>query len=139
MDLSSFKHQHVQILAGIAALRRFAHAGIAENAERIARQVVELSSIIKMHLAVEDKVLYPSLQRSGNAELARLGQAYQDDMQALAASYLGFSRRWNTAQAVARQPELFRSDANTVLRRLHERMRQENTDFYPVVEAMRTS
>ena len=74
MDLSSFKDQHTQILAGIAALRNYAHAGISQNAERIARQVVELSSIIKMHLAVEDKVLYPSLQRSGNAQLARLGQ-----------------------------------------------------------------
>ena len=137
MDLSSFKDQHTQILAGIATLRNYAHAGISQNAERIARQVVELSSIIKMHLAVEDKVLYPSLQRSGNAQLARLGQTYQDDMESLAASYMGFSRRWNTAQAVAQQPELFRTDANTVLRQLHARMRQENTDFYPAVEAMR--
>ena len=47
------------------------------NAAEIAQRIVAMSSTIKLHLAVEDQALYPALQRSGNASLARLGRQYQ--------------------------------------------------------------
>ena len=135
MDIDSFKAQHEKILEGIAALRNYAKAGIAENAELIAGQVVALSSIIKVHLAIEDRVLYPSLQKNAHAELAAMGRAYQDEMKNIAQAYTAFSRRWNTPTQVAREAEGFRHDANTVLKMVYQRMQRENTEFYPAIEA----
>ncbi|HNM40887.1 MAG TPA: hemerythrin domain-containing protein, partial [Giesbergeria sp.] len=63
MNIDKFKHQHVDILGNIAALRRLAQAGVAHNATEIARLIVSMSSTIKLHLAVEDQALYPALQR----------------------------------------------------------------------------
>lgn len=136
MDIDRFKHQHVEILQGIASLRKLAHAGIQENAHNIARQIVALSNIVKLHLAIEDRILYPALQQASNARLAQMGQAYQDDMKGIANAYIAFSRRWSSAAAVAGQAEQFRTEANSVLKIVHARMQKENTEFYPAIETL---
>ena len=139
MNIDKFKHQHVSILGSIAALRSLAHAGVAHNAAEIARLIVAISSTIKLHLAVEDQVLYPALQRGGNADLARMGRQYQSEMASIASAYDAFARRWNTAEQVRRDAEGFRSEANVVLRRVFERMQREDHDFYPRIEEEETA
>ena len=74
MNIDKFKHQHLDILRSIDLLRQLTHAGVERNAAEIAQRIVAMSSTIKLHLAVEDQALYPALQRSGNASLARLLQ-----------------------------------------------------------------
>lgn len=138
MRIDKFKHQHVDILQRVAALRELTRAGVAANAQAIAEGIIGMSAVIKLHLAVEDQALYPALQRSGDAALARMGRQYQDEMGPLAQAYEAFARRWNTAQRLQGDPEGFRADANDVLRRLHERMQRENREFYPRIEAAET-
>lgn len=135
MNIDKFKQQHVEILSCISALRDMVRSGIDSNAAEIAKLIISMSSIIKLHLAVEDKILYPALQSVNNASLARMGKQFQDEMTNIALAYLNFARKWNTASTVARSPDECRSDANNVLRVLHDRMRKENTEFYPVIEA----
>jgi hypothetical protein len=134
MNIDKFKHQHVEILTAISALRVLAKSGIRDNAAAISERIIAMSSLIKLHLAVEDTVLYPALQNGKDALLARMGKKYQDEMQNIAASYMGFARRWNTSATVAQNPEGFRLDANQVLKVLHNRMQKENTEFYPAIE-----
>jgi hypothetical protein len=136
MEIERFKQQHVQILDGIAALRRFAHAGIAKHASDIAGTIAKLSSIVTLHLAIEDRILYPALQNGSDARLAEMGRAYQEDMKGIANGYIAFSRRWNSAAVVAEKAEQFRGEANTVLKTLYARMQRENTEFYPAIEAL---
>ncbi len=135
MNIDKFKHQHVDILGNIAALRHLAQAGVAHNAAEIARLIVSMSSTIKLHLAVEDRALYPALQNGSNAELARMGQQYQKDMGPIAQAYEMFARRWNRPESVRSDVQGFRDDANRVLRMVYERMQRENRDFYPRIEA----
>jgi len=136
MNIDKFKHQHASILGSIDALRRLARAGVAQHAGDIAEHIVAMSSTIKLHLAVEDQALYPALQRERDAELARMGQRYQQEMGAIAKAYEGFSRRWNQANKLQADAEGFRRDANQVLRMVYERMQRENHDFYPRIEAL---
>lgn len=135
MNIDKFKHQHVEILNGISSLRTLVKSGIRDNAAEIAQAIIAMSSTIKLHLAVEDKFLYPALEGTNNAALARMGKRFQDEMTSIASSYLAFARRWNTPSTVSQNPEGFRSDANSVLKVLYDRMRREDTDFYPAVEA----
>lgn len=138
MNLERFETQHVAILHGIGELRRLSQQGIASNASAIARALVEISATIKLHLAAEDRMLYPSVQRGGDADLARLAQRYQHDMGPIAAEFETFARRWNTAAPLRAQPEDFRREANAVLRMVWERMHRENREFYPRLQALHT-
>lgn len=135
MNIDKFKHQHEKIYDCIGTLRHYAAAGIAENAREIAGTVVAMSSVIKLHLVVEDTVLYPALQKSSDATLSRMGIQFQAEMKSIAAKYEAFVHRWNTAGKVAQDPEGFRSDANQVLKMLHGRIRREDVEFYPEIEA----
>ena len=134
MNIEKFKHQQADILSNISALRRLSQAGVARNAARIAGLIVRMSSTIKLHLAVEDQALYPALQRGANAELARMGQQYQEDMGPIAQAYDAFAKRWNRPESVRRDEQSFRDDANRVLRMVFERMHREDRDFYPRIE-----
>jgi hemerythrin-like domain-containing protein len=136
MNIDKFKQQHVDILGCIAALRQASQAGVSENAAEIARLIISMSSVIKLHLAVEDQILYPALRSGNNAVLARMGQKFQNEMGSIASAYMVFAGRWNQAEKVARDPEGFRSDANSVLKIVHARMQKENTVFYPAIEAL---
>ena len=91
-----------------------AHAGVEANASAIAQGIVAMSGTIKLHLAVEDQVLYPALQRGDNAELARMGRQYQSEMTSIASAYDAFARRWNTADGVRRDAQGFRNEAQEV-------------------------
>lgn len=135
MNIDRYKHEHQDILAQIATLRQLTHSGVEHNAAAIARGIVAMSSTIKLHLAVEDRLLYPALRQGADAELARLGEQFQREMGAIAAAYMDFARRWNTPERVRTDAEGFRADANTVLRSVYERMQRENRDFYPRIEA----
>ena len=135
MQIDKFKHQHGDIKRRIAELRDLARAGADTHAEAIAQGIVAMSALIKLHLAVEDQVLYPALQADRQSDLARLARHYQSDMVPIAAAYDAFARRWNTSQRVRENVVEFRDDANLVLRKLHERMLREDRDFYPQIEA----
>lgn len=136
MNIEKFKHQHVDILGSIDTLRSLVKAGVANNATEIARLIVTMSSTIKLHLAVEDRALYPALLRCTDVDLARMGQRYQQEMGSIARAYDGFARRWNRPESVRRAERDFQDDANRVLRMVHERMQRENRDFYPRIEAL---
>lgn len=136
MDIDRFKHQHVDILTGIAVLRKLAHQGVEDHAVDIAHELKVLSTIVTSHLAIEDRILYPSIRRSGDTDMADMAQSYQDDMKGIANAFINFARRWSNATTLAKRPDDFRAEANSVLKNVHERMLRENREFYPAIEAL---
>lgn len=134
MNIDRFTHQHLDILDGIDRLRARSREGVAEHAEEIAAQIVAMSGVVRLHLAVENDTLYPALAR-GDLRLARMGRACQNEMGDIAAEYLAFAGRWNLASRLVKAPEQFRQEANRVLRKLHGRIRREDREFYPAIEA----
>lgn len=136
MDISRYMHQHTDILGGITALRQLSHRGIASHASGIASELKALSRTITAHLAIEDRILYPLLRRSGNEAVASMAQDYQDGMKGIANAFLKFARHWSDAATLSRDPEQFRNEANVVLHDVHARIARENREFYPTIEAL---
>lgn len=134
MNIDRFKRDHTAILGSIDTLRTLSHAGVARNAAEIARGIVAMSSAIKLHLSAEDRLLYPALEQSGNQALARMGARMQAEMGSLLSAYAEFAGLWNTTDRVRDDAEGFRAGANRVLKALYERVRQEDREFYPLIE-----
>lgn len=134
MDIERFKNQHVDILTRIAALRKLVHDGIEANAHAIARQVRDLGTVVKLHLAIEDRILYPAVRQSAHPGIAAMGNAYQNEMKGIANEYIRFTNKWSDPQQLAADPESFRAAANQVLKTVYQRMQRENHEFYPAIE-----
>ncbi|WP_423061985.1 hemerythrin domain-containing protein [Citrobacter portucalensis] len=136
MNIDKMKNQHVEILEKISFLRKLSQAGVSSNAQEIATVIVSMSAIIKTHLSAEDQFLYPHIEQDGNSALRQVSSKFQREMTDIVSDYDVFSRRWNIASKLIGNDEAFRRDANTVLRKVFERMQKENKDFYPLVERM---
>lgn len=134
MNIDRLKEEHVVVLTAVTELKNLVKRGIAENADAIATAIVSMSSRIKLHLAAEDRFLYPSLANSTNPAVARLGKTFQQEMGHIAAVYAQFAGKWNSAMEVTADPEGFRADANNVFKALHQRIQRENQELYPLVE-----
>ena len=136
MDIERFKRQHVEILQRIDGLRKLAHAGVEANADSIAQQIKELGKVVTLHLAIEDRILYPAVQKAEDAQVAAMGAAYQDEMKGIANRYIRFTNQWSDAKRVAAEADAFRAAANTVLKDVYLRMQRENHEFYPAIESI---
>ncbi|MEZ0601090.1 hemerythrin domain-containing protein [Paraburkholderia sp. IW21] len=134
MNIDKFKHQHIEIMEAVAELRNLVKSGVAEHAEQIARKIISMSGIIKLHLSVEDTVLYPALRKSRDPLHLALGNRYQSEMDGLAAAYMKFAGKWLSARQIADDADGFKYDANVVFKALHERIQKENAELYPALE-----
>lgn len=136
MNIDKFKQQHLAILAAVDALRQLARGGVAAQAQAIAGQIIAMSGLIKLHLAVEQRYLYPAAQACGVPEVAQLGRQYESEMHGIAGAYLTFAARWNSAARLEAEPEAFRSAANKVLHALCQRIRREDHELYRAIESL---
>jgi iron-sulfur cluster repair protein YtfE (RIC family) len=136
MNIDKFKREHVDLLTAVGTLRELVQAGVQEHAEAIVGQLVSMSSVIKLHLAAEDRVLYPALINAADPRVAQTGQQFQQEMGDLAQAYAGFVSRWNLASKISQDPEGFRGDANNVFKALHLRVQRENRELYPLAEQL---
>jgi hypothetical protein len=131
MKLERFEHDHHNILDGIHQLRKLIATGIEHNAAAITQLLLKMSAEIKLHLAVEDRVVYPAFASSGQPALAALGRFYQQEMGDLSRTYTEFASRWNLANRVAADPAGFRDEANAVFKALFLRTKREESELYP--------
>jgi hypothetical protein len=134
MNIDKFKREHVDLLAAVNALRELVQIGVQEHADAILNQLVAMSSVIKLHLAAEDRVLYPALMGATDPLVAQTGKRFQEEMGDLAQAYAAFVSRWNLVSKISHDPEGFRSDANNVFKALHLRVQRENRELYPLAE-----
>jgi len=131
MKLQRFEHDHHAILDGIHQLRRLIAAGIEHNAAPITQLLMKMSAEIKLHLAVEDRVVYPAFANSGRPELAAMGRFYQNEMGDLSGKYTEFATHWNLPARIVAEPARFRDEANAVFKALFLRTKREESELYP--------
>ena len=135
MNIDKFKTDHVAILSGIQRLRDLTHLGVSASDE-IAGALVKFSTTIRLHLAAEDKFLYPSLEKSEDPQIVALSRRFENEMADIANRFMTFARNWNIGPKIAADFEGFRRAANMTLKPVWDRMQQENHDFYPRIEAI---
>ncbi|WP_374556800.1 hemerythrin domain-containing protein [Thermomonas sp.] len=136
MDIRQIQSDHDVLLARMAALRDLVAAGAAANAVAICAELAALGATLRLHLAIEDNLLYPALARAHDAEVASAGRHFQQEMGGLADDYAAFTRRWCAADDIAAAPERFRQDLETVLGALDARIAREHATLLPLAAAL---
>lgn len=136
MNTSRIKSDHDSLYASMDELRRLVQAGVAGNAEPLFAELKKLDATIKLHLAIEDHMLYPALAGASDPQVAAVGKRFQQEMGGLAAAYGGFAARWDTAIRIGTDPERFGHEAASLLDALHARIRREDRELLPLAELL---
>ena len=86
------------------------------------------------HLKTEDWLLYPRLLKSGDATIVRTAQTFGDEMGGLAQAYRAHVEEW-TAWPIQTNWAGYCHDCREILDALASRIRRENHELYPLLEA----
>lgn len=135
MDIEKYQKQHMEILDEIQILRKLIADGLDTKAEEVCEALIRMNFKVKVHLASEDKFVYPRLLKSADPNTSSQAASFQSEMGDIAKVYNRFSRKWYKAEHIAADPALFQDQANSIFTALHNRIRQEEKNLYPLAAA----
>ncbi|MDM7957585.1 hemerythrin domain-containing protein [Blastomonas sp.] len=133
--IAQLQSQHEACLAIIQDIQtRSACIADRPSAVEITLMLARLTGILRIHLALEDEILYPALRKSSDPHVAAIGERAWREMGGLADIFLDFIDRWKRADALLANQARFRSESDTVFKALAQRIDMEHREVYPLAE-----
>ncbi|WP_235512460.1 hemerythrin domain-containing protein [Sphingomonas sp. Leaf17] len=137
LDRQCLSREHDELIALTTAL--------VAQVTRAAPDLAGLSTVrwrfnrvLLMHLAKEDKLLYPQLTRSPSPTTARLAELFAAEVCGLAADYAAYMQRWPVERIEGEWPA-FAKDTRRILDALGKRIAREENELYPCIDAVSTA
>lgn len=96
-------------------------------------EVSSLSGILKVHLAMEDRSLYPRLLQHPEAQMRALARRFLDERHAIRQRFEDYRALWSSAAAIVGSPAAFVDDTRLMLGMLWSRMKLEDDVFHPEI------
>lgn len=131
-----FRHQHDELEDWAAALLEAAGSvGSAGDAHRARNLLNELTGVLVVHLSMEDKALYPRLMKVKSLDVVAVAKTFIEEMDELAEAFSRYNDRWADEDTINADPAGFAEETNAVVGALTNRIRRENHELYPLVDA----
>lgn len=135
MQTDKFKTQHQDMLQVVGDIAKHIQANtVPDNAAEIASNLAKLSGKIGIHLAMEDKSLYPRMIESGNPEAAQKAQQFQSEMGGLAEAFTTYKTKWVSPSKIAEDAATFAQETQGIVKALGDRIKREESELYPLAE-----
>lgn len=132
MNVDELRGQHDRIEALAAALRQAVDGH--EAPQPVAAIRWHLARQLLAHLAVEDRLFYPSMMRSADADAAKTATAFRAEMGRFSGDFTAYMARWSEGR-IARDWPGFCDETREILTGLEDRIRRENAALYPLAMA----
>jgi hemerythrin-like domain-containing protein len=107
---------------------------LSQEAEQAGILLSKLAENLEIHLAWEDKALYPALQRHPKEEVRILTQVFSDEMGGISKTFARYAANWPNATAIQKDPDGFINESQEIFASLSSRINQENNHLYPLLE-----
>lgn len=129
------RKQHAEIVEAVREI----DAGLdpqrlVKSAGEIRSRLSALIGKLSIHLAMEDKALYPSLEMHADAKVREIGVKFAREMTGVKPAVETFSKKWSEAQ-IAKDAAAFCAEAKKLFAVLGDRIKRENAELYPLLES----
>lgn len=131
-ELYITKHRAIQSLLNEISV--LVQNGIESSADKISDSINRMTGVIKMHLASEDKHLYPLLLKSSDAKIRAITKNYMEEMGDLAKIYTDFAESYNTASKILSNKTGFETTFSKVKHALNYRINREEKELYLFID-----
>jgi hemerythrin len=130
-----FREQHNELLRAANDLQlQLNVAELSKDGAKARSCLSALMGKLLLHLATEDKVLYPELVAHKNAAVATMARRFSVEMQATSQLVVAYNDRWSTPTAIRRNAQDFAAETKIVLQKLVDRIRRENHELYAAAD-----
>ena len=131
MDVNELRRQHQNLR--IIASRLLSAVKDSGTQQSVGAIRWHLAREVMAHLAVEDRLFYPAMQRVTDERARKEALRLQAETGMLAKDFSAYMYRWSDDQ-VARQWSEFCVDTRQIITRLAGRMDQEERLLFPLAE-----
>jgi hypothetical protein len=133
----SFRKQHDEIMAIAREINGMLGSTIGdEAAENIRALLSRLAGLVNLHLAMEDKALYPTLLAHSDASVAATARQFNEEMGSVAAAFVAYIKAWPTASAIKADTARFTTESKAIFNALSKRIHRENVELYVLLDAV---
>ncbi|MBI5496352.1 MAG: hemerythrin domain-containing protein [Deltaproteobacteria bacterium] len=131
---SNLRRQHRLILDKASKLDRLADSDVEKSATDVRNVVAELAGVLRVHLAMEDGVLFAGLREKSDPDLRAVAERFGDELQLLSGELDAFLARWKSPCEIAMAGPQFLSEWRAVAAALRRRINREEEEFFPLVD-----
>lgn len=130
----NFRKQHADIAEIVAEIQKMLEPQkLADASSKVRARLSSLLGKITVHLAMEDNSLYPRCQKHDDPALSQTAEKFAAEMSGLKGALDAFSKKWSDA-AIGANAAAFCAEARQLFATLNDRIKRENTVFYPLVD-----
>jgi len=134
MQIDNLLEQHKKIRNLMADLYTCLDLCSSDDKYRmLAYKVNKLAGVLRIHLSSEDRYLYPVLMCSEVESTRELVESFDRSMGGLSNAFISFKLSYNTAFAIEKDYDEFRSQLGKVFEKLENRLDREDHELYPLV------
>ncbi|MEJ8837929.1 hemerythrin domain-containing protein [Ramlibacter sp. AN1133] len=128
----NFRRQHQELLTMVGDIVARLKAQPAD-AHGLRNLLSALAGKLTVHLAMEDKALYPRLADVDVENSRSISLAFQQEMGGLAGVFTAYNQKWQL-EAIAADPAGFARDSHSVFAAIGRRIARENNELYPLAD-----
>lgn len=133
----NYRRQHKEILELITViLNNLESENFKENSKEIRSMLAKLAGKLKIHLAMEDKVLYPELLNNKKAEVKALAQIYLNEVGGLKEQFTNYINKWPRPTDIEKTPELFKKETVQIFDHFKKRIIREENELYDIYDRL---
>ena len=130
-----YRAQHAELFALVTQITPLLDdANLGKKAAEIRSLISSLAGKLSIHLAMEDKRLYPKLIAHSNPDVRALATHYSEEMGSLSDDFTKFNQCWLTAALIEKDPVTFVGEMKFVLTALQTRIDKEDNRLYKLVD-----
>mgnify|MGYP003591475006 FL=1 len=135
MYMDQLNEHHKKLWDFLQKLQSYqSDAEVLAHGKEISATISQLSGILSVHLAAEDKYLYPALQKDPAAHIQQLAAKFSREMGTLADVYKAYRDRFMLTSQIEADPALFLQETARVLQALSNRLQKEDKELYPLLK-----
>ncbi len=132
-----FRGQHNVLVFQATDLHKRATSIETIEDAREARQLLNhFAGKLVVHLAKEDKSLYPTLLAATDPKVVALTQRFIREMGDLAATFDSYTKSWVSPQKIFENKDEFAAETTAIVTALGQRIDKENNELYVLADEL---
>jgi Hemerythrin HHE cation binding domain len=126
-----FRSQHSDILEVVGDITQ--NIKVQADAAVLRRMLSNLAGKLNLHLAMEDKALYPRLMEMKDGDAKEVATRFMTEMGGLGGAFAAYNNKWQVS-VIRKDPAGFSKESHAVFSALGKRIARENADLYPLAD-----
>lgn len=131
----SYRKQHKEMLDIATQISQHLKPDVlAKDAKPVRSLLSQLFGKLNIHLAMEDKALYPRLLQHDDTKVKQMANSFIKEMGGIAEAAKEYNGKWAQITKIQDSPQEFIQDTKGLFSTLAKRIQKEDNELYELVD-----